>query len=633
MIRTPSVFLLLVLALAHDAAAELDYVVKGVEEPIRSNVLSHVDTVQFGPSARLADRDEARIVADAINDASESLRPYGYYRPQITARLIRQERATPTVEITIVTGRPVRVRELDIRIEGPGADDPRFREWRRNWPLPAGARLDQTVWSQQKQDVLEIARTRGYHSAAITLSELRIDVENDAADVSLVMETGPRFVMGDINFDEHMLKSRVLESIPRFSSGDPYRAGLVRQFRSDLWRTGYFDDVQVIEIKQPDLDPPRVDFNVLLETETRNTYEGAIGYGTDTGVRLQTNWRRRPISSNGDQIDVRVGWQEFDSEFTLLGNYQLPRRSKPRQWWEAEMRLRYENLDLEVKRDDDDENSIRIASGDVDEYHLRAGRLKLKNLKGEGDSQQFERLFAQFLNSERRFSIAGADSPFSALIGDPVFDDRIKGVDNALSVGIELETVDISGRAFYTEGYRDRHWLFTSDESFGSDVDFTQLYLSTRRSYLFGDRFKILLRAEVGYTDAEVDEFTVDIDGTPLDLSITRLPNFYRFKAGGSASVRGYAFEQLSDNDLGSNHIITASAEGEYRFMDDWSAAAFVDIGNAFNEWDEPDLKRGIGVGIRWYSIAGEIRLDVASALDFDDEPLRIHLSIGTPLL
>jgi translocation and assembly module TamA len=118
-----------------------------------------------------------------------------------------------------------------------------------------------------------------------------------------------------------------------------------------------------------------------------------------------------------------------------------------------------------------------------------------------------------------------------------------------------------------------------------------------------------------------------------LNLSFTTLPNFYRFKAGGSMSVRGYGFERLSNNDIGSNHIITASAEAEYRFLNAWSAAAFADIGNAFNEWTDPDLKRGIGIGIRWYSFAGEIRVDVARAIDFEGKPLRYHLTIGTPLL
>ena len=116
-------------------------------------------------------------------------------------------------------------------------------------------------------------------------------------------------------------------------------------------------------------------------------------------------------------------------------------------------------------------------------------------------------------------------------------------------------------------------------------------------------------------------------------MSLTELPNFYRFKAGGSQSVRGYGFESLSNNDIGSNHIITASVEAEVRFLRNWSAAAFVDIGNAFNQWTHPELRKGAGLGIRWYSIAGPISVDVAQAMDQTGKPWRIHFTIGTPLL
>ena len=98
-------------------------------------------------------------------------------------------------------------------------------------------------------------------------------------------------------------------------------------------------------------------------------------------------------------------------------------------------------------------------------------------------------------------------------------------------------------------------------------------------------------------------------------------------------SVRGYGFEQLSDNDIGSNNIITASAEVEYRFLNSWSAALFYDIGNAFNDWDDTDLKSGIGIGIRWYTVAGPLRLDFARALDKPGEPWSIHFTIGSILL
>src|SRR5690606_41007599 len=117
-----------------------------------------------------------------------------------------------------------------------------------------------------------------------------------------------------------------------------------------------------------------------------------------------------------------------------------------------------------------------------------------------------------------------------------------------------------------------------------------QLYISSRRNFI-RDRWKLLLRAEVGYTDAKVDRLTLDVEGEPLALSLTRLPNQYRFKAGGSNSVRGYRFEDLSDNDVGSNHIISASAEIEMRVLEKWSAAAFVDIGNAFNDWNDFQLR------------------------------------------
>jgi translocation and assembly module TamA len=175
--------------------------------------------------------------------------------------------------------------------------------------------------------------------------------------------------------------------------------------------------------------------------------------------------------------------------------------------------------------------------------------------------------------------------------------------------------------------------LFASNQAIVSDVDFVQAYLSIRRSFIKGGRWKFLFRGEVGYTDAVVDDFSLDVQGAPLELSVTQLPNFYRFKAGGSASVRGYAFEELSNNNIGSNNIVTASAEIEYRLTEKWSAAAFADIGNAFNDWSDPELKLGVGVGIRWYSIAGPIRLDVAQARDFADQPWRVHLTIGTPLL
>ena len=135
---------------------------------------------------------------------------------------------------------------------------------------------------------------------------------------------------------------------------------------------------------------------------------------------------------------------------------------------------------------------------------------------------------------------------------------------------------------------------------------------------LLGENWKILLRGEVGYSNADVSKLELDVGEQSLRLSVTDLPDLYRFKAGGSRSVRGYGFENLSNNGIGSNNIVTGSAEVEWSFRQDWSAAAFFDVGNAFNDWGSPQLRKGAGLGIRWYSIAGPVRVDIAQALDID---------------
>lgn len=623
---------MLLLVLPAVAFGDVTYVVKGLNETLEANVLSYVDTVQIGPKARFRPRDHDKVIEEAIADAQAALRPFGYYKPEISARITSQGDNSAVVELTIDAGSPVSITETDISITGPGSNDRRLRSWLNSWPLPKGMVLNHATWEDAKQEAIDLANDRGYLGAEFSEHVLEIDLDRNIANLRLVLNTGPRYVMGDIRFGPHMLRPGILEYVPRFEKGDFYTTELVSRFRTDLWGTGFFDDISVVETERPELSPPAVDFDVQVKTETKNEYSGALGWGDATGLRLQANYTRVPISSYGDRLDLGIGYQELNNQFTLRGRYLKPIRNRARKWWDAEITMRYESIDLDIKIDSEDEDAIRVASGDLQEEHYRFGRLQLRNFKG-GEAQHFTMPFVQYLNNNRTFdAIDPIVGPF--IQTDPEFDEWLRGSDSALSIGYEYEVVDVQGRRFHTEGDRWRAWVFHSDEAFSSTVEFTQLYLSTRHSYIWTDNLKFHFRAEIGYTDAEVIHLSIDIeDGDPINVQQTRLPNFYRFKAGGSMSVRGYGFEELSNNDVGSNNIITGSAEIEYRFLNSWSGSAFFDIGNAFNDWSEPELKRGIGVGLRWYSFAGEIRVDVAQAVDFEGKPWRWHLTIGTPLL
>ena len=260
--------LVLLLTAASPAFADVTYVVNGLDETLAGNVLSHVDTVQFGPSARLRPRDHEKIIDKTIADARAALRPYGYYAPHISARIIVQQDRSAIVELNIEAGPPIRIASVDVSVVGPGASDRLISAWRRAWPLGEGAVLNQSTWEDEKQLAVETAKSRGYLAAEFTKHELALDLEKNTATLALTFDTGPRYVMGNVAYSGHELKTGILEYVPRFEKGDPYTARLVSRLRTDLWKTGYFDDVTVLEIDRPDLDPPAVDFDVRVATKT-----------------------------------------------------------------------------------------------------------------------------------------------------------------------------------------------------------------------------------------------------------------------------------------------------------------------------------------------------------------------------
>jgi translocation and assembly module TamA len=614
-------------------AQQIRYAVSGLNEPMLSNVRDSVEGFRLTGNTRASARQFDDLARGAEERAREAMKPYGYYQPEIVSELVQVGDDRWRLNMRIKRGPVVRVAKAEVTLLGDGAAHNAFLEWQEDWPLGRGRILNQTIWQQQKNTALEIAETQGFLLARFTENVIEIDLIRNEASLSLVLDTGPQAVFGEVEFLQDVVNPAVLSNMPRFDRGDPYSTELMEKLRLDLWATGYFTDIDVKEERQLDRSPPTVDVVASLETDTRNTYQGTIGFGTDTGLRAQAVYHRRLLTSFGHRLDLGIGYQEFDDELSVRGNYRIPRLATEREFWIADLTLRTENQDLEFKSDESDESFVKLANGNIDNLFLRLGKLRLRDRK-LGFQQIQETIFAQFLRESYDYD-PGADAPpeIRDLSNDPglghLFRDRV----STLALGIEWDWPAIRGSGFETEGHHERAWIFTSNGAWGSDRDFTQVYLSSRRSYLKGERFKFLLRGEIGYSDANVDDLVVNVAGEPLSLSITELPNQYRFKAGGSNSVRGYGFEDLNDNDVGSNNIITASAEVEMRILPKWSVAAFFDIGNAFNDSDEPSLKRGIGVGVRWYSLVGAIRIDVAQALDFEGKPLRIHFTMGSPLL
>lgn len=614
-------------------ADDLEIVVAGVDEPMLGNVRALVEPFRFAGSGRLTRRRMQRMRLEAEADTLAALRPYGYYRAEVKTTATRMGDQAWRMTVDIAPGQPVVIASSAVALTGPGESLPGLRAWRREWPLKEGGTLVQPTWDSEKQRALEIAAESGYLLASFPRSDMLVDLVRNEADLDLLLDTGEQAVMGEVRFHQDIVRPGILEKLPRFQPGDAYSAWIMERFRIDLWRAGYFQNIEILEDRHLDASPPRVDLDARMEPRELNTYQGALGIGSDTGARIQFSWNRHLVSQRGDSFSLGTGWQDHNSEFFIRGNYRLPRKKRARQSWVADAVISRENEELKVRDEAGDETLYALGTVDINDFSVRLGRLRTYD-RLQGYRRWFETWYVDLLYEQVDFKpdteTPPQFNPYGAINSDnPYHGENYKN----LSLGVDYEMPFTRGQGFETEGLHLRGWAFVSDDAWGSDRDFSQVYLSARWNGLVGERWKLLARVEAGYSSADVNSIDVIVDDKLISLSVTDLPNLYRFKAGGSTSVRGYGFEQLSNNNIGSNNLVTASFEAEYRIFGKWSLAAFFDVGNAFNDWSEVKLKKGAGIGVRWYTIAGAMRVDVAQALDEPDKPWRIHFTIGASVL
>jgi translocation and assembly module TamA len=166
-----------------------------------------------------------------------------------------------------------------------------------------------------------------------------------------------------------------------------------------------------------------------------------------------------------------------------------------------------------------------------------------------------------------------------------------------------------------------------------SDTSFTQVTADGKYIFPAGRRQRVLMRLSLG--TIVVDDFN-------------QLPPELRFFAGGDRSIRGFGYQELGavrgllpgeteedtprrDRVIGGTKLAVASIEYERYFLRDWGAAVFVDGGDAWRAGF--NLNIGAGVGVRWRSPVGVVRLDVGKPVKSDlADAIQFHISIGPDL-
>ncbi len=609
----------------------LDITVEGLDEAMLGSVRSSISAFGYTADFKLGARHMQMLKIDASEELSLALQAFGYYHPELDITVSTTAEGWHW-QMQIDTGPAVRVRELNLEISGAGAGTESFKQWQQQWPLPVGERLLHQKYEDAKQSFTQLASSLGFLAAETKQHEVLVNAKTNEAVINLQLDTGPQFVFGDIDIQSAALNQNIVDKFQVIDAGSPYTDVKMNDLRARIAGSLYFKFIQIETDIDAESIPPKVHLKVRPQLRERNRYKATLGYGTDRGARLQLGWERRLLSPRGDRLAVGIGIQQQDLEMTLRADYKLPVSSKPGRFFVSSGQYLREKDDFSFIDDSTGKGVFPAIEGPRDILWLRAGFLREFWL-GDWRQPVSQTLFVGYLNE--KFDALGNTNPTDddLIAMNPGLESFLKTSQSGLVLGAEWQSLNIQGSGFAAAGLHLRARGLYSNTSLASDIDYWQVYLGSHYSMKLGNNWKLTLRAEAGYSNALVTDLLVADGNTQVRLSMTELPSQFRFRAGGTYSVRGYGFEELSNNENGSNNLLAASTEIEYKLNEDWSLAAFADTGNAFNDYSQLKLKSSIGIGLRFYTMVGPVRLDLAKGLDNNDTSLTIHFSIGSPLL
>ncbi len=570
--KTLTCLSLIALLLPAMAAAELT--VTGVEGELKQNVEAYA-TIASEPcdTEYWIVRRRFRTLEAEVRTA---LQPFGYYRPTITTALARTDSCWEAA-VGIDPGEAVRLRNVDIRVEGPASADPAFTELLASASLASGEVLRHADYERLKRSLQIRAADRGYFDAEFAGSRLDIWPDQDSADVTLQFESGPRYRIGEIRQDQQFIDPAIVLAYLDLEVGAPFDAGDIARAYRDLSDSAYFGQIEIL----PDVEnatDEQVPIQILLQPGNRIEYTVGVGASTDTGPRFRTGFRNNRINPRGHRLIADLGVSPDVQGLTT--EYRIPLADPRREW--LSFTGAYSNEEIDAFDNETQRVGVRWTKAIRESW--------LRTLSVDASRETFE---------------VGEDK------------DTISSIVPAITFDHKRSDRDI----FPQRGRRLGVELRGTDEAIGSSMSFVQATVWMRWIRSFGESNRLLARLNAGVTAS--DDFA-------------DLPPSIRFFAGGDESVRGFDYNSLGPTDaegnvIGGDNLLVASIEYERHLRGNFYGAIFVDAGNAFDDTDFT-AEVGAGVGIKWLSPLGPIRLYLGYPVSEDDESLRVHLRLGADL-
>ena len=560
-------------------------------DAVRELLERNLDALRYQGLSDLSDRELARLLLTAEQDARALVATLGYFSPTITIDPpVNREASlnTPVVralKLRVVPGEPTEVSDVKLEFTGPILAEAGLEQRARvsrEWALEPGMRFSQTRWADAKQQALLQLTAQNYPTASLTQSAADIDPTTRRARLNVTLDSGPRYRLGSLVITGlNHFNTDLVRRLARLPTGD-YDQSLLVAAQQRLTDSGYFDSA-FISIDTSG-DPAAAPVLVQLREAKLQKLVLGVGASTDTGARLSI-----------EHTHLKLPVLDWRATNKLL----LARDTS--------------SLASEITSHPDDDSWRWSAAGVIQQQTLGSFLVHSQSLR-VGRNRSTEPMdneyFLQLDRADAATSDAGALAEVQSLTANYAF--TLRRFDHPLfpnsgwGLGLAFGAGTTVGARNDPYGRVLARWL--SFQPLGGPG--------------VASNGRLALRAQAGAVAAEAS---------------ASLPSTQIFFIGGDNSVRGYAYRELGvtlpdGRVTGGRTMALGSLEWQRPIRingraSDWESTVFIDAGAVANSAADLRPKVGIGIGVRWKSPVGPLQIDVAYGVDV--QRLRLHMNVG----
>lgn len=574
------------------------------------------DQPPVGPFALVGrgEADAARI--DAV------LRSFGYYDAVIVVRIAGRRLGDASLLPLLEGLEGESAIEVEVMID-PG---PLYHigSARLDGPVPDSAREAFDLMPGQPavardvlaagQAVLAALQDDGFALARVPPPDAVVDHAARTMDVAYVAEPGPRLALGAVSVSglERLREDYVRRRLG-IEEGEPFSPSRLEQARQDLLAHGVLAWARLTPGDAPD-ETGRLPLSLEVAERPPRVIRLGGAYASDEGATLSAAWIHRNLFGRAEELTLtgEVGRLTQNSRSDLSHLAQGTLRLRDLWWRDLDLRLDLASIGERLDAYDRD----AITAGAVLERRFAPG---LSGTVGVGfedaeitqdeGPQDYRLIFLPL-----RLSYDTTDDPLDPTRG-------LRLVTEATPARVVDGPGFVRGRAA-ASGYWQPAvdaWQGRGGRRSGAAADAA----SEDDKGLALSRTVLAARLALG-----------SIQGAAVD----EVPPDWRFYAGGGGSVRGFPFQSLgprtaSGRPAGGDGLLEAALELRLRFGEAWGAVAFVDAGAVAEEGIPGlgDLSVGAGLGLRYHTPIGPVRVDLATPLTASsgDSPVQLYIAIG----